>query len=304
MKLVRALFFLGSLAAMAFAPLGETQEIKSPQKQTLEALFRKLSQKSKGRWRFVRKIPLQFKTYHPQGMVKVGAEFYLSSVEITEKPMPTLFEEERLPGKGVGHLFHFDGRGRLVKQTTLGKNNCYHPGGIDTDGTFIWVSLAEYRPQSRSIIYKVNRMSFEAQEAFTVADHIGGVAFDPKEQNLHGLSWDAQAFYVWKTQGQQMSRVPQGGEICKYQECHYVGSGAMLCGGLSQAYDSRGSIALIDLTDHNLISRIDPPKLEMADIVLTRNAMTFEMWGRGLRFYFVPEDNVSAVYVLDLELDP
>ena len=31
----------------------------------------------------------------------------------------------------------------------------YHPGGIDYDGRHIWVPVAEYRPNSRSIIYRV-----------------------------------------------------------------------------------------------------------------------------------------------------
>ena len=32
----------------------------------------------------------------------------------------------------------------------------YHPGGIDYDGRHIWVSVAEYRPNSRSIVYRID----------------------------------------------------------------------------------------------------------------------------------------------------
>ena len=46
----------------------------------------------------------------------------------------------------------------------------YHPGGIDYDGDDIWVPVAEYRPNSRSIVYRVDPETMKATEVFRFAD--------------------------------------------------------------------------------------------------------------------------------------
>ena len=38
-------------------------------------------------WSLVGQVPLKFKTFHPQGMVKRGDAFYITSVEVTEAPV-------------------------------------------------------------------------------------------------------------------------------------------------------------------------------------------------------------------------
>ena len=108
----------------------------------------------------------------------------MSSVEIIEGT--TKYEQpvdgyDRTPGKGKGHLFVFNDQGELLKDIELGEGNMYHPGGIDYDGKYIWVPVAEYRPNSDSIIYKVNPETMETEEAFRVNDHIGGIV---KDDNL------------------------------------------------------------------------------------------------------------------------
>ena len=34
-------------------------------------------------WKLASTVPVKFKTFHPQGMVKMGDAFYVSSVEVT-----------------------------------------------------------------------------------------------------------------------------------------------------------------------------------------------------------------------------
>src|SRR5262245_49285332 len=101
------------------------------------------------RWQPVAEIPLGFRTHHPQGMVKIGDTFFVSSVEIV-KPT-TRYPElrdgyDRDTGEGVGHLFKIDAKGNLLADLKLGEGAIYHPGGIDYDGHHIWVPVAEYRP--------------------------------------------------------------------------------------------------------------------------------------------------------------
>ncbi|MBI2500232.1 MAG: hypothetical protein HYW02_01915 [Deltaproteobacteria bacterium] len=93
-------------------------------------------------WKLVKTVPLSFETYHPQGMVKIGDFFYLSSVEVVEKTTQFLKPEgryDRTTGKGRGYLFQFDQNGKLIGRLTLGEGASYHPGGIDYDGESLWV---------------------------------------------------------------------------------------------------------------------------------------------------------------------
>ena len=110
-------------------------------------------------WRPVTTVAMQFDTQHPQGMVKIGDMLFVSSVEITTPtkrfPQPQ-GGYDRDAGDGVGHLFKVDMKGNLLTDLKLGEGTIYHPGGIDYDGRYIWVPVAEYRPNSRSIVYRVD----------------------------------------------------------------------------------------------------------------------------------------------------
>ena len=119
------------------------------------------------KWNPVATIPINFNTYHPQGMVKIGDVFFLSTVDI-RKPTtryPQLQDGyDRDTGEGLGHLFKFDAKGNLLGDLTLGEGSVYHPGGMDYDGKSIWVPAAEYRPNSRAIIYRVDPATMKATE--------------------------------------------------------------------------------------------------------------------------------------------
>ena len=64
-------------------------------------------------WRQVAAIPVNFNTFHPQGMVKIGDTLFLSSVDIKTptKRFPQLQDGyDRDTGEGVGHLFKLEHR--------------------------------------------------------------------------------------------------------------------------------------------------------------------------------------------------
>ena len=164
--------------------------------------FRTLTRESA--WTPVAQVPLKFTTHHPQGMIKLGDTLFLSSVEI--KVRTTRFASpkdgyDRDAGAGVGHLFKVDLRpgsaGGLLASTTLGEGTMYHPGGLDFDGTSLWVPVAEYRPNSRSLVYKVDPQTLAAAVALRFPDHIGGVVRNTDDGTLHGVSWGSRRFYKW-----------------------------------------------------------------------------------------------------------
>ena len=84
-------------------------------------------------WTAVTSVPVGFDAFHPQGMVKIGDTFFVSSVDKAER---------------AGHLFKIDSTGKLLADLRLAEGAMYHPGGIDYDGREIWLPLAEYVPDS------------------------------------------------------------------------------------------------------------------------------------------------------------
>jgi hypothetical protein len=166
-----------------------------------DALAERVTKLSRGtQWKPVSAVPINFLTHHPQGMVKIGDTLFVSSVEIKEptKRFPQPVDGyDRDTGVGVGHLFKIDMKGNLIADITLGEGTIYHPGGIDFDGKHIWVPVAEYRPNSRSIVYRVDPETMKAEEMFRFPDHVGGVVHNTDDKTLHGVSWGSRRFYRW-----------------------------------------------------------------------------------------------------------
>jgi hypothetical protein len=61
-----------------------------------------------------------------------------------------------------------------------------HPGGISYDGANVWVPVAQYRPNSSAIIYRVDASSLAVSKQFEVNDHIGGIVLDQTTGRLIG----------------------------------------------------------------------------------------------------------------------
>ena len=221
-------------------------------------------------WEQKEKVDLQFSTYHPQGMTKVGDLYYMSSVEIIEKPVK--YDQpkdgfDRTPGKGVGHLFLFNKEGKLLKDLKLGEGDMYHPGGIAFDGTSIWVPVAEYRPNSKSIIYKVNPETMNVQEVFRTNDHIGGILRDEKKGTLKAVSWGSRTFYEFNEKGKVLKKSNNPSHFIDYQDCENAGKDNMICSGITElpqagsstAKYELGGLALLDMKTMETINELPIP---------------------------------------------
>lgn len=284
-----------------------------------DAVAEKFLRVTKGSaWKQVATVPLAFPTHHPQGMVKIGDRFYMSSVEINERTQR--FPEprdglDRTAGKGAGHLFEFDANGKLLRQVKLGEGDIYHPGGIDYDGTHIWVPVAEYRPNSRSIVYRVDPATLQATEVFRFADHVGGIVHDKEAKTLNGVSWGSRRFYRWTLDGSTVTNAGDPPEKLRtlntahyidYQDCHALSGSRMLCSGLNKykAGDgpefALGGIELVDLKTGRPLHQVPVALWSDKGLVMTQNPFFAEAQGAGLRFYFVPEDDQSRMFVYDV----
>jgi hypothetical protein len=271
------------------------------------------------RWRPVVTIPINFKTHHPQGMVKIGDTFFVSSVEIT---VPTKrFPEpkdgyDRDTGQGVGHLFKIDAKGNLLGSVTVGEGAMYHPGGIDYDGHHIWVAVAEYRPNSRAIIYRVDPQAMTATEVFRFGDHIGGIVHNTDDKTLHGVSWGSRRFYKWTLGGDgkvtnadtppDTLRVPNRAHYIDYQDCHYLGGRRMLCSGLNNyrlvadgPVFPLGGWEIVDLRTDQAVYQVPVELWSPSGKPMTQNPFWVEATESGLRAYFMPDDDNSTLFVYE-----
>ena len=263
-------------------------------------------------WQLKEAIPLQFPTFHPQGMVKIEEFFYMSSVEVIKSP------KNGDAGEGIGHLFKFDSTGKLIQQMTLGEGSIYHPGGIDFDGKNIWVSVAEYRPNSKSIIYKVNLKTMTASEIMRFDDHIGGIIHNTDSNFLVGVSWGSRNFYEWKLspKGKILTKTsPDKLQIknpsfyIDYQDCHYVGNNQMLCSGFQKYSGPNGTVfrlggfELINLLDKRPVHQVPVKLWSPSGLAMTNNPFWVESSVKGLKAYFVPDDDkVSTLFIYEADL--
>jgi hypothetical protein len=249
-------------------------------------------------WTLAGSVPIAFHTFHPQGMVRVGRTLFVSSVEVID----------REAAKGVGHLFKIDPAGNLIADLRLGEGSIYHPGGIDYDGQNIWVPVAEYRPDSRSIVYRVDPAAMKATEVFRVDDHIGAIVHDVDDHTLHGVSWGSRHFYRWTTGGQGRGRTLNASHYVDYQDCKYAGRHRMLCTGVTEIRQTAdaapfrlGGLDLVDLETGRPLHQVPVLLWTASGLDMTHNPSWFEASAAGLRGYFMPEDDRSTLYIYDVD---
>ena len=176
-------------------------------------------------WTQVDKLKLNFPTYHTEGLAITPNHLFLSAVQIIEptQKYPTPVDGyDRTAGKGIGHLFVMDRQGHLQKDITLGEGDMYHPGGISYDGANVWVPVAQYRPNSSAIIYRIDAGSLAVHKQFQVNDHIGGIVRDETNGHLVGNNWGSRRFYEWTTKGRQADAWDNASHFVDYQDCQYA----------------------------------------------------------------------------------
>ena len=274
------------------------------------------------KWTSVAAIPINFNTYHPQGMVKIGDVFFVSTVDIRKQT--TRYAQlqdgyDRDTGEGVGHLIKFDAKGNLIADLTLGEGSVYHPGGMDYDGKWLWVPTAEYRPNSHAILYKVDPTTMKATEVLRYGDHIGGLVYNTENKTLHGVSWGSRRFYRWTfdndgkvsnagTRPEDL-RVANRSHYIDYQDCKYLAGKEALCSGLNMYQQKKdgprfalGGFEIVDLTANQAIYQVPVELWTDSGLPMTYNPFWIEPTANGLRAYFMPEDEKSTLYVYEAEV--
>ena len=169
--------------------------------------------------------------------------------------------------------------------------------------------VAEYRADSRSIVYRVDPESMQASEVLRVADHIGAVARNGDESSLYGVSWGSRRIYRWTdTDRTAPQRTINPSHYVDYQDCKYVGRARMLCTGVTEIKPTAntpslrlGGIELFDVAAGRPIFQVPLLLWTASGLAMTQNPAWFEPTSTGLRGFFMPEDDASTIYVYDVE---
>lgn len=216
----------------------------------------------------IHQIPLRFATHHVQGLDLTERFYFVTSVD-REQKRAWLFKIDRQ-------------NGRLNSKTDLTDGLWIHPGGIQFDGRCLWIPNAEYRRESRTMVYGVDPNGLGIRRSFPVDDHIGAIASDGKNL-LYGVNWDAVHFYTWDFDGHQLSKVDSPTSVA-YQDIKYF-AGKLLCSGLK---NGQSAIDVIDPESWTLARRIDLPRDRWRS-PLSREGMTFDG-----NLYFLPDDGPDS----------
>lgn len=268
-------------------------------------------------WTLTDSIPLQFNAFHTQGIIKYGNNFIMTAVEVTQ--WPKKFDKpsgkpDRDAGKGIGHIFQFDGSGKLLYDIKIGEGDAYHPGGIDFDGKYVWIPVTEYRPNSFSIIYRFDPATRKVTEVLRVQESIGAIVHNTDNNTLTGANWDARRFYTWQLAANDRAAdavtvkgVENPSFFVAHQDATYLGNHLMLGSGFNTYEHGKekfklGGWEIVDLRDFRPVRQLPIPKWSATGASMLNNPCTVEATGNGLRAFFVPDDDLKAVlYVFNVE---
>ena len=178
--------------------------------------------------------------------------------------------------------------------------------------------VAEYRPNSAAIVYRVDPATMQATEVFRFKDHVGGIVHNTDAKTLHGVSWGSRRFYRFTLddQGKVTNAATPPAELRKmnksgyidYQDCKYLGRNEMLCAGLNNYQMKKdgprfplGGFEIVDLRTDLPVAQMPVELWTESGLPMTQNPFWIESTPTGLRAYFMPEDNKSTLYIYEAD---
>ncbi|NUP73072.1 MAG: hypothetical protein HOQ07_00195 [Sinomonas sp.] len=258
------------------------------------------------RFELVRRVPLRFPTYHPQGLALSGGRVFLSTVELTERPesIPGHHGDpaRRTPGAGRGHVLVLEPDGTLMADIALGDGEAYHPGGIDTAAGLLWVPVAEYRAESRTVVYTIDLRTLRASARFTVDDHVSWLTADPEARTLYGGSWGSRRLFRWTLKDGRVGEAatPDAWDnpsaYIDFQDAQYDGGGQLLCGGIAELRGPSGEvfelggIAVVRPSERRIAAEVPVPAFSSAGHTILRNPFVLTRDAEGMLLHVAPDD--------------
>lgn len=210
-------------------------------------------------------------SHHVQGIDVEGSILWVSSVDRVTR---------------AGFLGRYDlATGRRLAQVAVHDNERFHPGGIQVDGAFIWVPVAEYRRASSTWVQKRDKVTLALVAQFEVADHIGCLAV--ADGVVWGGTWDSTHLYRWQLDGTPIDKRanPTG---TRYQDIK-IADGQLVASGLGGP--DKGAIDWVHPSTLSVSRRVVTGATDRG-VPYTNEGMTV----RGGVLYLLPEDDPSRLF--------
>ncbi|KAL7811139.1 hypothetical protein V8C26DRAFT_227586 [Trichoderma gracile] len=293
--------------------------------ETIIRLFQTLGRTTV--WKSVANITFEGDTFEPEGLVRLSPDRYVVScgeyIEHTKKYPQPINGTDRTPGKGFAHLMVYNGKGERIADATITREGDaeYHNGGIDYDGRWILGTLAQYRPNSTANVYKADPYSLEPQSILRYNDHLGAIVHDTTKNSITTLNWGGRNASTWALEdGVRGNCCPQKQEpestirnpsyFVDYQDCKWLGrselyrdASVMLCSGVA-ALDHGyylGGIALVDAESMQPFAEVPIMLKSLRGVRMTQNPVDVSVEDGKLRFYWLPDQRNSTLYVYEAQ---
>ena len=149
---------------------------------------------------------------HTQGLELAGGKYYVTGRRDDVRPRRALLlrTDPAATGWDVWDITPLDSQGAVT--------GLDHPGGMQSDGTRLWIPVAESKRNGSAMVRAFLLADLEAGRPlkpvfeFPVSGHIGSVAVSTEHGLLFGANWDTEKVYVWDLKG-QLQRTLSGDEM-------------------------------------------------------------------------------------------
>lgn len=272
-------------------------------------------------WALVEKVPFEGDTFETEGLVRLGSDRYFVSAGEWTVPRSTSTagpDGTAIAGEGFAHMLVFDGKGRRIADATITSAGApeYHGGGIEYDGTYIWATLAQYRPDSTATLVRMRPDTLQPEPILRIADHMGAVVHDLSSGNLLTLNWGARSASLWNLNykpnplpefSAPRAVIKNPSHYTDYQDCKFLGHSqqhgfrpVMLCGGITSLYGTTiGGVALVDMKSMVPLYEVPLTMLSDRGVLVTKNPMDVAIVDGKMRLFFLPDERNSTLYAYE-----
>lgn len=232
------------------------------------------------------------------GVLKLeGPLFHVQGLELDRRHIWVTSVDNQLKR---AYIHQFDrASGRLLRRADLTDGVRFHPGGISLSGSSIWVPVAEYRPDSTTVLLELDAATLAVRRRIAIADHLGCVAV--RGRTLVAGNWDSRLLYVIDSQGEAPVRAVPNPSPTGYQDMKFAGD-TLVASGTRSWLD--GTVDWIDPRTMTVSRTLRAGATASARMVGPLSAYTREgMAIEGHDLYLVPEDGESRLFRFRLDAD-
>ncbi len=240
-------------------------------------------------WHEVSSVELAFETFHPQGLVRLNNAWWMSTVDT---------ETSR------GFVLQFDDDGRLLRSIDVTDGPRFHPGGIDVDGESIVVPVAEYRPDSTSVVRRIDAATGVVESLFAHDDHLGFVTTSPA--GYFAGTWGSRMLVQFDHAGKLVGSTDNDMRDVDFQDAQRLDDTYVLCSGLQEqgGVSEYGGLAIYALDDLNEVRRVRIANLMPSGRSITCNPVWAQAAEGKLSLFVVPDDHQSGLIEFQLIIEP